>query len=98
MLLNERTRSGKEALAYGFEKYRLGEVIGSRTSGAVLAASAFLMGNGDLLVLAVDDVRVDGERLEGTGVGPTIAVPFNSRYAACTDPQLDRAVAALSHR
>ena len=62
MLVNERTRSGKEVLAYGFEKYRLGEVIGSRTSGAVLAARAFLMRNGDLLLLAVDDVRVDGER------------------------------------
>jgi carboxyl-terminal processing protease len=97
MLVNERTRSGKEVLAYGFEKYRLGEVIGSRTSGAVLAASAFPMRNGDLLLLAVDDVRVDGERLEGTGVGPTIAVPFDSRYAACADPQLDRAVAVLSH-
>ena len=76
-LVNERSRSGNEVLAYGFEKYRLGEVIGSRTSGEVLAASAFLMRNGDLLLLAVDHVRVDGERLEGTGVGPTIAVPFD---------------------
>jgi carboxyl-terminal processing protease len=97
MLVNERSRSGKEVLAYGFEKYGLGEVIGSRTSGAVLAATAFLMRNGDLLLLAVDDVRVDGERLEGTGVGPTIAVPFDSRYAAGTDPQLDRAIVVLSH-
>ena len=76
MLVNERSRSGKEVLAYGFEKYRLGAVIGSHTSGAVLAATAFLMSNGDLLLLAVDDVRVDGERLEGIGVDPTIAVPF----------------------
>jgi carboxyl-terminal processing protease len=97
MLVNERSRSGKEVLAYGFEKYGLGEVIGSRTSGAVLAATAFLMRNGDLLLLAVDDVRVDGERLEGIGVDPTIAVPFDSRYAAGADPQLDRAIAVLSH-
>jgi carboxyl-terminal processing protease len=72
-------------------------VIGSRTSGAVLAATAFLMRNGDLLLLAVDDARVDGERLEGIGVEPTIAVPFDSRYAAGTDPQFDRAIALLSH-
>jgi carboxyl-terminal processing protease len=97
MLVNERTRSGKEVLAYGFEKYRLGEVIGSRTSGAVLAATAFLMRNGNLLLLAVDEVRVDGEQLEGVGVNPTIAVPFDSRYAAGTDPQLDRAIGMLSH-
>ncbi|HEY4044604.1 MAG TPA: S41 family peptidase [Rhodopila sp.] len=96
MLVNERSRSGKEVLAYGFEKYRLGEVIGSRTSGAVLAATAFLMSNGDLLLLAVDDVRVDGERLEGVGVVPTILVPFDSRYAAGSDPQLDRAITVLS--
>jgi carboxyl-terminal processing protease len=97
MLVNERSRSGKEVLAYGFEKYGLGAVIGSRTSGAVLAATAFLMSNGDLLLLAVDDVRVDGQRLEGIGVDPTIAVPFDSRYSAGHDPQLDRAISVLSN-
>jgi carboxyl-terminal processing protease len=98
LLVNERSRSGKEVLAYGFRKYRLGEVVGSRTEGAVLAATAFLMGNGDLLLLAVDDVRVDGERLEGRGVEPTIPVPFDSSYAAGRDPQRDRAVEVLSSR
>ena len=66
MLVNGGTRSGKEVLAYGFRKYRLGEVIGTRTEGAVLAATAFLIGAG-LLLLAVEDVLVDGERLEGVG-------------------------------
>ena len=37
MLINGGTRSGKEVLAYGFKKYRLGELIGTRTEGAVLA-------------------------------------------------------------
>jgi carboxyl-terminal processing protease len=96
LLVNERTRSGKEVLAYGFEKYRLGEVVGSHTTGAVLAATAFLMSNNDLLVLAVEDVRVDGARLEGIGVTPTIPVPFDPDYSAGRDPQLDRAVDALS--
>lgn len=73
MLVNGGTRSGKEILAYGFKKYRLGEVIGSRTEGAVLAATAFLI-DGGLLLLAVGDVEVDGERLEGVGVAPTIEV------------------------
>ena len=96
MLVNERSRSGKEVLAFGFKRYKLGEVIGARTSGAVLAATAFLVANGDLLLLAVDDVEVDGQRLEGTGVEPTIPVPFDSRYAGGRDPQLDRAVELLS--
>jgi carboxyl-terminal processing protease len=41
-------------------------------------------------------VSVDGERLEGVGVDPTIAVPFDLRYSAGSDPQLDRAIAVLS--
>ncbi len=96
MLINRGTRSGKEVLAYGFKRYRLGEVIGVRTAGAVLAASAFLMRNGDLLLLAVADVLVDNQRLEGVGVTPTIEVPFDPLYAAGKDPQLDRAVQVLS--
>jgi hypothetical protein len=48
-----------------------------------------LMSNGGLLLLAVDDVRVEGERLEGTCVDPTIAVPCDSRYSAGWDPQLE---------
>jgi len=96
MLINEGTRSGKEVLAYGFKEYRLGELIGHRTEGAVLAATAFLIGNDGLLLLAVEDVLVDGKRLEGVGVTPTIEVPFDSRYAAGSDPQLDRAVQVLA--
>jgi carboxyl-terminal processing protease len=95
MLVNGGTRSGKEVLAYGFKKYRLGEVIGTRTEGAVLAATAFLIGRG-LLLLAVEDVQVDGERLEGVGVTPTIEVQPGPASGAGTDPQLSRAVALLS--
>jgi carboxyl-terminal processing protease len=95
-LINEGTRSGKEVLAYGFKEYRLGELIGHRTEGAVLAATAFLIGDDGLLLLAVEDVLVDGQRLEGVGVTPTIEVPFDSRYAAGGDPQLDRAVQVLA--
>ena len=96
MLINEGTRSGKEVLAYGFKEYRLGELIGNRTEGAVLAATAFLVGDEGLLLLAVEDVLVDGQRLEGVGVTPTIEVAFDSRYAAGGDPQLERAVQVLS--
>jgi carboxyl-terminal processing protease len=96
MLINQGTRSGKEVLAYGFKEYRLGELVGQRTEGAVLAATAFLIGDDGLLLLAVEDVLVDGKRLEGVGVEPTIEVRFDSRYAAGADPQLDRAVEVLA--
>lgn len=96
MLVNGGTRSGKEILAYGFRQYAIGEVIGSRTAGAVLAGRAYLLSDGSLLLLAVADVLVDGQRLEGVGVMPTISVPFPLAYAQGQDPQLDRAVEVLS--
>jgi len=87
--------SGKEVLAYGFRKYRIGEVIGTQTEGAVLAATAFLIGRG-ILLLAVEDVQVDGARLEGVGVAPTIEVQAGPTSAGAADPQLSRAVALLT--
>src|ERR1700752_1853392 len=95
MLINGGTRSGKEILAYGFKKYRLGELIGTRTEGAGRAATAFLIGSG-LLLLAVEDVRVDGERLEGVGVTPTIEVEADAASGGSEGPQLNRAVAFLA--
>lgn len=95
LLINGGSRSGKEALAYGFKKYGLGEVIGTRSAGALLAGRAFLLKDDSLLLLAVADVTVDGERLEGVGVEPTIEIPFDLEYAAGNDPQLDKAVEML---
>jgi carboxyl-terminal processing protease len=96
MLVNGGTRSGKEVLAYGFKKYGFGEVIGTRTAGALLAGRGFLLSDGSFLMVAVNDVAVDGERLEGKGVAPTIEVPFEIPYAGGADPQLDKAVEVLS--
>ena len=95
-LINEGTRSGKEVLAYGFKKYGIGPLVGARTEGAVLAATAFLIGDQGLLLLAVEDVLVDGQRLEGVGVAPTVEAPFDLRFAAGADPQLARAVQILT--
>lgn len=96
LLINGGSRSGKEVLAYGFKKYGVGEVIGTRTAGALLAGRAFLLPDESLLLLAVTDVHVDGERLERVGVTPTIEVPFPLAYAAGRDPQLDKAVEVLT--
>jgi len=96
LLVNGGTRSGKEVLTYGFKRYDYGEVVGTRTAGALLAGRTFYLSDGSLLLLAVADVAVDGERLEGKGVAPTIEVPFDLPYAAGADPQLDRAVEVLT--
>jgi carboxyl-terminal processing protease len=95
MLVNNGSRSGKEILAYGFKKYGLGKVIGTKTAGAVVGGSPFLLNDGNLLYLAVVDVLVDGERLEGKGVIPDIEVPFPLEYAQGKDPQLERAIEVL---
>lgn len=96
LLINEGTRSGKEVLAYGFRKYDYGMIVGTTSAGAVLAGRAFMLSNGGLLLLAVADVSVDGERLEGKGVAPLIEVPFDIRYAEGNDPQLARAIDLLA--
>ncbi|MEP0870631.1 S41 family peptidase [Trichocoleus desertorum AS-A10] len=95
MLVNQRSRSGKEILAYGFQKYNIGAVIGSQTPGAVVGGRPFLMQDGSLLYLAVVDVFVNGERLEGRGVKPDIEVPFQLAYAQGADPQKQKAIAVL---
>lgn len=98
MLVNNGSRSGKEILAYGFKKYKLGTLIGTKTAGAVVGGSPFLLEDGNLLYLAVIDVLVDGERLEGKGVIPDIEVPFTLEYAQGKDPQLEKSVEVLLKR
>jgi carboxyl-terminal processing protease len=92
LLINGGSRSGKEIIAYGFKTYGIGPVVGTPTGGAVTGGRGFVLSNGDLLYLAVADVLVDGQRLEGVGVEPDVAVEFDIPYAAGADPQLRRAV------
>ena len=47
--------------------------------------------------LSLNDATVNGERLEGKGVTPTIEVPFDIPYAGGHDPQLEKAVEVLSN-
>ena len=96
MIVNEGSRSAKEILAYGFQAYDIGKVVGSKTAGAVVAGRPFLMQDGSLLYVAVADVYVDGnQRLEGRGVEPDVVVPFPVNYAQGADPQQEAAIATL---
>jgi carboxyl-terminal processing protease len=69
--------------------------VGFHTAKAVLGARAFLMSDDSLLLLAVADVIIDGRRLEGVGVEPTVKVPSRIEYAGGADPQLDKAISIL---
>ncbi len=96
ILINGGTRSGKEVIAYGAKKHHLARLVGERTAGAVMAGTPFCLSDGSLLLLAAADVKIDGERLEGRGVAPDIEVPFDIRFAAGRDPQLQRALDVLT--
>lgn len=96
LVINKGSRSGKEVLAHAFKEYNLGPVVGEKTAGALLAGQAFLLDDDSLLIIAVNDVKVNGVRVEGVGVSPTVEVPFDVRYAAGHDPQIEKAVELLS--
>ncbi len=91
-LIDGGSRSGKEVVARALQRHRRATLVGERTAGAVLAGQPFLLTDGSLLFLAVQDVLVDGERLEGVGVSPDVAVAADLPYAEGRDPQLERAL------
>lgn len=95
-LVDRTSRSGKEILAFGARKYKLALVVGDTTAGEVLAGSPFLLSNGDLLFLAVNDSRVDGERLEGHGVPPDVYIPWDVRFMQGRDPRIAKAQELLA--
>jgi carboxyl-terminal processing protease len=91
VLIDRGTRSGKEILAYGFKLSRRATLVGEPTAGAVLGGSPEILPDGSILLIAVADVVVNGERLEGIGVSPDINVARPIPYCNNADPQLDAA-------
>lgn len=98
VLINHHTRSTAELFVHAYKRERQGPLIGTRTAGAVSAASAFAMPGGNLLYVAVSGLEIDGEVLEGPGVAPDIEVARPISYAQGADPVLDRAVDVLVGR
>ena len=93
-VIDEGSRSGMEILAYGLKRNGI-PLVGTTTAKAVVAGTMYVLPDDSLLLLAVSDVHIDGERLEGRGVDPDIAVPFDIRYAAGADSQMDAALAEM---
>ena len=96
LLADDGSRSGKELLTHGFRALGKGPIVGETTAGAVLSGQINALSDGSVLYVAVADIHIDGERLEGQGVPPDIEVPFDVPYAAGADPQLDRAVSVAA--
>ncbi|HEY2516595.1 MAG TPA: S41 family peptidase [Polyangiaceae bacterium] len=95
LLINRGSRSGKEGIAYAVKEHHLATLVGERTGGSVLPGGLFCLDDGAALYLAIGDLDVDGERLEGKGVGPDREIPFDLRYAGGRDPQVEGAIEAV---
>jgi C-terminal processing protease CtpA/Prc len=96
-IIDEGTRSSMEIMAYALKKHGV-PLVGQPTAGDVLAARAYALPDGSILEIAVADVLIDGAHLEANPVTPTVAVPFDVRFANGADPQLDAALAELARR
>jgi carboxyl-terminal processing protease len=96
VLTNDRTRSGKELLAYWFKKAGRAILLGERTGGYVSGGRPIRICEDSFLYLCVMMITVDGKPLEGVGVEPDIKVPFDFRFAAGRDLQLERAKEELA--
>jgi carboxyl-terminal processing protease len=91
VLINGGSRSGKELLAYYFKKTKRGLLIGERTAGYICGGSYKRISEESMLLYSAAMLVFDGKRLEGIGVEPDIEVPFDIRFAAGRDIQLERA-------
>jgi carboxyl-terminal processing protease len=91
IIINGGTRSAKEVLAYYFRKTKRGVLIGERTAGFVSGGGLERISGDSLLLYCKWMKVVDGKRLEGIGVEPDIEVPFDIRFTAGRDIQLERA-------
>jgi carboxyl-terminal processing protease len=92
VLVDAGTRSGKELVTRALQRRGRAVIAGERSAGAVVAGQPFPLSDGSLLFLAMQDILVDGERLEGAGVTPDVLVPPELPYAEGRDPQLERAL------
>lgn len=98
VLVDGGTRSGKEVVSRALQRHKRATLVGERTAGAVVAGQPHVLADDSLLFLAVHDIDVDGERLEGMGVKPDVEVPAGLEYAEGRDPQLERALDLLAAR
>lgn len=109
VLIDEGTRSGKEAVAFQFKKSGRATLIGTTTRGAFNAGTGLFVDGDSSLVyyLSVAEYRLDGQRIEGVGVAPDLEVPYpvvglatapssGAASGSRGDPQLAAAIAYLA--
>lgn len=74
VLINAGSRSAKEVFSFVIKKSKRGTLIGETTGGRVLGTSPTRLNAWSFLAIPLVEVLTDGERIEGKGVTPDIAV------------------------
>ena len=97
VLINEGTRSGKEALAFQFKKSSRAILVGTTTQGAFNSGLSIFTEEEKpyFLFLSIVEPLLDGEKVEGVGVTPDIEVKYAIGENDSTDPQLRAGIAYL---
>lgn len=75
ILIDGGARSAREIVAYNARKEGLAALIGRRTKGAVLGTYPVQINDWSNIEIPVQEVPVDGVRLEKVGVAPDVEVP-----------------------
>src|SRR5262249_36290545 len=87
LLIDHRTRSAGEIMAYGYQRSGFGPVIGTPTAGAVSSGRLIVMPGDLLLYVAISGHEFNNkQRLEGVGVRPDHHVERSLPYANGADP------------
>lgn len=98
LLVNEHSASAAEMVAAFASENGLATLVGTKTAGRLVAASAYKVGEGYRVILPVGAFFTwAGTNLEGRGVEPTCTEPLSiERLRAGDDNQVVRAQSILS--
>ncbi len=95
VLINEGTRSGKEAMAFQFKKSKRAVLVGSTTAGAFTGGSNAFRAGFVLFYPYNGPILLDDQRIEGLGVAPDVRVDDPVERPGSGDPQLERGIEEL---
>jgi C-terminal processing protease CtpA/Prc len=88
-LIDDLTRSAKEAIAWEIRDRGIGTLVGARTAGALLPATFQPVGDGMVLMFPTFTLRPYTERIESRGVEPHVAVEPSRTFTRGRDAILE---------
>lgn len=91
-LIDELTRSAKEAIAYEIRERDVGRLVGATTAGALLPATFVDVGEGHVLMYPGMKLPKYSDAVEGKGVPPHVEVAPLRRFNNGRDPILEAGI------